>query len=689
MDPGWRTHELTVGDDPTELIHREWLLTNGTGAFAMGTAAGIHTRRYHGLLVAATRPPVGRIIALNQVLEQLVIQTPHAEKKLDFSACMFREADGSNLIAPQGHTKLRRFERGLSVAWHYIGNDVEFSRELFLHWKQQVATLTYVVRGLHNGGKLDKAVLRLTPMITLRDFHGVLHQDTATPFNVTKNISEDQVAISQGDARVVLTCKGTCFREDPQWWNNLHYPRETDRGLEDSEDNFLPGAFELNLTEDDEQTITLTAALGDEVAHDDACDSKGRQIHLSAHLTHVEGNGETIRQFNRHLTIAADDFVVDRTVAGKRLVTILAGYPWFSDWGRDTFIALPGLLLCTGRFEEAKSTLHAFAETIRHGLIPNRFDDYEESMAHYNTVDASLWFIHAAIQYVVKCRDYASWNEWLCDACRKVIDGYLKGTDFDIKMTGDGLIYAGSPKTQLTWMDAAHGKTIFTPRPGKAVEINALWYNALRGMGELLNESDPHIAEHYRKLGDRIERAFIKTFWNADQNCLHDHVWIDGQGNEHVDVSIRPNQIFAASLPHSPLPMTKQKLLVNVVGNELATPFGLRTLPSHDPNYHGRYEGSPFHRDKAYHQGTVWSWLIGPYAEALLRIGKFSNLAKADAMAAISPLLESLVGKSPWPTLGQVHEIHESDPPHCPVGCIAQAWSVAELIRVLHLIDTH
>ena len=361
----------------------------------------------------------------------------------------------------------------------------------------------------------------------------------------------------------------------------------------------------------------------------------------------------------------------------------MAGYPWFADWGRDTFISLPGLLLCTGRFDEARSTLKAYAQSLHNGLVPNRFDDYDSKAAHYNAVDASLWFVHAAMEYYLTSGDQDAWDGWLCGAVMQVIDAYLRGTDHDIRMAGDGLISAGNPRTQLTWMDAARDGVVFTPRFGKPVEVNALWYHALVGMSELLADTDRSTSVHYVKLSKRVKRAFLKNFWDNKQGYLYDHIWADDQGQETTDQTVRPNQIFAVSLPHSPLPRTKQQKVVKAVTQSLLTPLGLRTLPQDDPNYHGRYTGPMFDRDSAYHRGTVWPWLIGPYAEAVLRAGRFSDKSKKDALAAVEPLCQCLMSDG----LGQLHEIHDGDPPHRPVGCMAQAWSVAELLRVLWLIE--
>jgi predicted glycogen debranching enzyme len=288
------------------------------------------------------------------------------------------------------------------------------------------------------------------------------------------------------------------------------------------------------------------------------------------------------------------------------------------------------------------------------------------------------------MEYYQATNDQQSWKDWLAPAAISVIESYIHGTDYDIRMAGDGLITAGSPNTQLTWMDAACDGVVFTPRPGKSVEINCLWYNALAGLSKLLPAVLKKESEHYKKLSQRVTRSFGRVFWDEELKSLRDHVWTDQYGVDHADRTLRPNQIFSASLPRSPLPQTKQRLVLKVVRDHLLTPYGLRTLPSNDPNYHGRYTGSRYQRDQAYHQGTIWPWLIGPYAEAVLRLGRFDTKSKTTAAAIIQPLLNLLMTDA----LGQVAEICEADPPHRPVGCIAQAWSVAEILRILALMES-
>ncbi|MCC7145185.1 MAG: glycogen debranching enzyme family protein [Phycisphaeraceae bacterium] len=671
----WISHQVDLGRQPADFLDREWLLTNGTGAYAMGTVPAVNTRRYHGLFVAATHPPVGRIVALNQVLERLTLQKKRAQMTVEFSANLFRQGDG-HIYKPEGHTFLRRFTKGLCAQWEYGWGELRLVRQLFLHWKEQAATLRYQLSFLDDSG--SAARLAIAPMLTLRDFHALFHQNQGD-LHTQPQAEPGVLTVRRDNVAVTFSCPGGAFVSDPQWWYRLSYPAETRRGQDDHEDQFVPGWFEVQLEPRREQEITFTVALGDRPA-EPCCTEEPRLRHLLPLWNHV---GALDQPRKKMLVAAADDFVVDRRYKDQLLCTVMAGYPWFADWGRDTFIAFDGLLLCTGRFTQARDTLRVFAGALHHGLVPNRFDDYNDQAAHYNTVDASLWFLHAAMRYVHVTDDQESWNAWLRDAALAILDAYIRGTDNDIRMAGDGLISAGNLGSQLTWMDAAANGVVFTPRCGKAVEINALWYHCLCGMAELIASSHPAQADHFNRLAGRVKRAFMKVFWDDARSCLFDHVRVDAQNQECRDPALRPNQVFVASLPHSPLPRTKQQQILDVLRAHLLTPFGLRTLPPEDPNYHGSYRGDPFERDKAYHQGTVWPWLIGPYAEGILRVGKFSKESRQEALAVLTPLLDQLAG----PGLGQLHEIHEADPPFRPVGCIAQAWSVAEVLRVLILIE--
>ena len=675
-DP-WTTHRIDVDADIAALIGREWLLTNGTGAYAMGTVPGVNTRRYHGLFVAATDPPVGRVVVLNQMLERLILPDGTA---LEFGSCRFRDQDGRPVDSPPGVRLPTRFEKGTAVAWRYEDERVCLTRRLHIHWKQQAVTLHYRVEGLDAG-----AVLAVRPLMTLRDFHALTSRSTACDFGVEGGA--DRVTVTGGRIAATLHCPSGRWVDDPDWWHAMVYPAETERGEADVEDAFGPGRFEVTLDLSQAAEMSISVALGPAPIEPSA-GPDARHRHLAA-LRPVQASDVCDRRCGAALLIAADDFVVQRSVQEQRCTTILAGFPWFADWGRDALIALPGLLLATGRFEEAQSTLRTFAAAMRGGLVPNRFDDYDARAAHYNAVDASLWFVRAAMQYLHATGDRAAWDRWLGRAALEVIESFRRGTRPDpdrpdsISVDRDGLVCAGSASSQLTWMDAATDGVVFTPRYGKVVEINALWYDALIGLSELAKNRDDALAQRLRRLASRVRGAFNDVFWDDARGYLRDHVAVDGSAGHRADTTLRPNQIFAVSLPHSPLSASRQRSVLSAVRRELLTPYGLRTLPADDPEFRGRYAGSRFERDAAYHRGTVWPWLIGPYAEAVLRHGGFSPRAKQEARSALAPLLQQVAGEG----LGQLHEIHEGEPPHRPVGCIAQAWSVAEVLRVVRLLE--
>ncbi|QDU72779.1 amylo-alpha-1,6-glucosidase [Mucisphaera calidilacus] len=695
-DP-WQTHHADLTSlGRQQALAREWLLTNGQGGFAMGTIAGCNTRRYHALLVAATTPPVGRVIALSQLLEQLQIpeqigtngSTRTNVRTIEFATAQFRNAEsGQPVFSPNGIDHLARFEKGLAVLWEYLAGPIRFTRELYLHDHQPAATVRYRINGLQNTA--DGATLRIRPMLSLRDFHELLIQQNAPDLDL--QIAGDELTLTAGDnITVALSAPGTDFHPDPTWWRQVWYPVETERGQDDHEDLFVPGAFEIHLPPVEDHDLTLTVALGDTPAEPLSPDPNRRGLaHVARHIP-IDDAADRDHTLRNTLAQAATDFIADRTINDHNLSTILAGFPWFADWGRDTFISLPGLLLTTGRFDLARDTLSTFAGSIRNGLVPNRFDDFDGSLAHYNTADASLWFIHAALEYAQRSGDHDAMNTWLADACLDIIDHYTRGTappDTDddtplITLDEDGLITAGNPNTQLTWMDAAAQGIVFTPRPGKCVEINALWASVNARLADTLAESHPEHAERCRHLAEHAQRSFTKTFYNEEAEALFDHITTDAKGRPARDASIRPNQVFAISLPNAPLDPECRKPVIETVADRLLTPFGLRTLPTDDPHFHPHYAGPPFDRDKAYHQGTIWPWLLGPFAEALLRAHDFSSSAKARALAAITPLLDHARHAG----LGQVPEIYEAREPHRPVGCPAQAWSVAELLRVLDLL---
>ena len=460
--------------------------------------------------------------------------------------------------------------------------------------------------------------------------------------------------------------------------------------------------FKKAVSEETAYELTVTMALGDKVARPEQSARK-RAAHLEPIVKKLEKDSagtfldkKLAAKLARNFAIASDDFVVDRWVGKERLSTILAGFPWFADWGRDTFIALPGLMLTTGRLEEAKGALKTFARFIENGLVPNLFDDYEDKAANYNTVDGSLWYINAAVAYLQQSDDLSSWKNWLADACVKIMEAYRKGTLFNIKMDVDGLINAGDPDSQLTWMDAKCQGVAFTPRWGKAVEINALWYNALVALSDVLKGTEnEELGREYGKLSKVVKKSFVEMFWREDIGALFDCVHVGDRGEEgghvHKDSAIRPNMVFACSLPNSPLSHEQQKRVLEIAREKLLTPVGMRTLSEDNVQYERYYGGDQFNRDKAYHQGTIWPWPIGAFAEGVLRTGRFSKKARQEAYAIIEPLCERVLEGG----VGQLHEIFEAERiegakpaySHRAVGCWAQAWSISEVLRVLMMIQ--
>ncbi len=677
----------TASQEIDSLLAREWLLTNGRGGYASSTIAGCNTRGYHGLLIGSLQPPVNRIMALAGCLETVTC------KGKTFELSTFEFADK---FAPEGFKLLKKFRRDIGAHFDYEFDGVKLTKSVYLLRDTDTVAVVYdfaLVR--------DPLELAIRPFVGLRDFHTL--QESHAPLrskwlgSASRGLLVHHDTASTGS--LVLRCPSAHFEKDPQWWFSFIYRAERERGLNFTEDLWTPGVFTCRI--ESPAKIVLWASL-----HPDspACEhDKPVQTDIDAVCEDLQqyqqslldsrpggslkadpaapgltdGDGQLENQVSRMLCLAADQFVAKRQTHDGYMTTILAGYPWFADWGRDAFIALPGLLLTTGRFDEARSVLTTFAAAAEDGMIPNRFDDNGDA-AHFNSVDASLWFINAAFQYLQASSDSATFTQELLPTIRWIIESYAKGTRFGIHADADGLIAAGDENTQLTWMDAKCDGIAFTPRYGKAVEVNALWYNALM----LMRQSQISNLESQIQAPDaaKVQSSFCELFWNEDAGYLNDCILPDGS----ADQSLRPNQIYAVSLKFSPLSAKQQAAVVAAVQSKLLTPHGLRTLSADAPAYKGRYTGPLRQRDEAYHQGTVWAYLIGPFVEAFLKVNEFSAQSRKQAAEFIEPLLTHLTESG---CLGSISEIFDGDPPHQPKGCIAQAWSVAELIRACHLLD--
>lgn len=638
-----------------ELLRLEWLHTNSLGSFASGTAGGCNTRRYHGLLIAATNPPVGRISTLSTIMEKVTMDG----KSYDLATNEF-----DSTFCPDATKWLVKFSNDVIPAFVYNINGIQITKQIILAEQVNAVCIRYSIHG-------GSAEIELNPFLALRDFHHLRTNDKCMSLEKIPSGLRVYERKSQTPG-IFITSDSAKFTPKPQWWYKFHYRVELSRGQDSHENLYTPGYFKCRLK--DGQSVKITASLDSTYKFDFDKSSEYRHkktLHLCESLQ------DDADDFERKLAIASNAFIARRkSSAGVFLKTILAGYPWFSDWGRDTFIALPGLLLSTQRFDQARSVFQIFADSLSKGMIPNRFDDYS-TKAHYNSIDASLWFIIAAERFLREHRDMEFWSNVLMPTTHKILTQYHKGTRFDIHADSDNLLYGGSPTTQLTWMDAALGDEIITPRHGKSVEVNALWYCAHKIMADRCKGIDDDLAQHYQNQAKLIEISFRNAFIIPNGKYLYDCINENGS-----DASIRPNQILAVSLFHSPLDQATRQNVLETVTKHLLTPYGLRTLSPNDPRYRKQYGGSWQSRDRAYHQGTVWAWLIGPYIEAYLSVKKDDPQVIQNA----NNLLTKLEQHMNCGCIGQISEIFDGSPPHHYRGCFAQAWSVAEILRAKQLI---
>ncbi len=620
-------HGPQICQNLNEALPYEWLETNGLGGFSSTTIVGLNTRRYHGLLIAATQPPVGRLLLLSKLEETLIVDG----QRFELSANQY-----PGVIHPQGFRYLTDFRLDPFPVFTYLCAGVRLEKRVFMIHGENSTVVEYQL--LQDAGA--DCGLELKPLIAFRDYHSTTHENADLNPAVAQQPGLVSFKPYASLPALHLAHTATSIDERGEWYRGFEFREEESRGLDFHEDLFNPCTLRFDLN------AAPTAAL--------IASTEIRDASRAAAYRQQEVNRRA--EFATALMRAADQFIVDR----GDLKTIVAGYHWFSDWGRDTMIALPGLTLSTGRREIAQEILLAFANLIDQGMLPNRFPDSGQA-PEYNTVDATLWFFEAVRAYLDTTRDEAFVMTHLFPKLADIVDWHMRGTRYNIRVDSDGLLGCGQPGVQLTWMDAKVGDWVVTPRQGKPVEIQALWYNALRIMQALSRDL------RYKAMADQARASFNQQFWNDSAECLYDV--IDEVGK---DAAIRPNQIFAVSLPHSMLDAARARAVVDKVQAELLTPMGLRTLAASDPNYHGKYQGGVRERDAAYHQGTVWPWLIGPFLRAYLKV---HPEGQAEAQEWLAPLLGFLENH------GQLPEIADGDFPHAPRGCIAQAWSLAEVLR--------
>jgi predicted glycogen debranching enzyme len=647
---------------------KEWIITNGIGGYASSTVAGMNTRRYHGLLVAATAPPVGRFVMLSKLEDALII----GGERVELSTNLYR----GGVVHPTGYLHLEAFSLDPFPIYTYSGPGFELTKSIFMVHGTNTVVIEYTL----SQGNAGEIALEVRPLIAFRDYHSTTNENGVLDPTLVETFGCVRVKPYPDLPGLFLAHDADSVVADGAWYRNFEYAEEKARGFDDAEDLFSPLVFRTSLT--GHKRFVLIASTEKHSAADAAGYRRAKALRETSSYYQHHSKGERSDLITA-LERAAEQFIVAR----PPFKSVIAGYPWFADWGRDTMIALPGLLLCTGKTEAAKDILLEFERSIDRGMLPNRFPEKGET-PEYNTVDATLWFFEAIWQYL-HSRTEPAWKEeaWhLVETCfypalKNIADFHLSGTRNGIHADDDGFLWAGDESTQLTWMDAKVGDKAITPRAGRPVEIQALWYNALRILEEFGREiGDNTAADRYAGIALRLRRRFEPVFWNHERQCLFDVV-----GSSWVDAAIRPNQVIAISLRHCLLGKERALDVLKVAERELLTPYGLRTLSPSDPNYRGRYEGDVWSRDSAYHQGTVWPWLAGPFFSAKLQFAG----DRAEAVEETKAWLQRFSSHLKEAGLGQVSEIFDGDAPHQPRGCIAQAWSVAELLRLAKTVKTY
>lgn len=658
------------------LLSREWLITNGLGGYASGTVAGVVTRRYHGLLIAALPAPIGRMMLLPHLSEQIRLTDG---RHVRFSG---EERTGSPLAVFGANYLIEfRLEAGLPV-WRYQVGEIVLEKRVLLPHRQNTV---YVIYRLMEGP--DRVRLKLLPSVQFRSHDGPV--STPLPHGFRLFSEEGRHELTAGAElpalRMTLFGQRPAFTSEPQLLTQLLYRMEESRGYDSQGDLWSPGYFRVDLVRSQnvglvastEAWETILALTADDVLQAET-ERRARLLGVSQVVSHSSLASE--------LVLAADQFIIAPTgrvqdaarvqASGDEARTVIAGYHWFTDWGRDTMISLEGLSLITGRCVEAGYILRTFAHYIRDGLIPNLFPEGEKE-GLYHTADATLWFFHALARYLVYSGDHTT-LQLLLPRLRDIIEHHLRGTSFGIGVDpSDGLLRQGAEGYQLTWMDAKVGDWVVTPRRGKAVEINALWYNALRLMeGWVTAEDGPEAARIFGEHAAQAEESFNSRFWYAEGRYLYDVV----DGPQGDDASCRPNQILSFSLDFPVLRREAWAPVLQVVRERLLTPVGLRTLAPGHPDYRPTYDGNLLARDAAYHQGTVWAWLIGPFIDAWLRVFPDDRFGARKLLAGF----EHHLGEA---CIGSISEIFDAETPHTPRGCVAQAWSVAEVLRAYAKTD--
>lgn len=639
-------------------VQKEWVLTNGIGGYAGSSVTGAHARKHHGYLIASLHPPVERFVILSKINECLI----RSSEKIDFTVEQYLADDGSTAYR-KGIEYLNSFTYDGLV--HFTTKAPEFTMKKTLAFEHGKNTIS-ISYDIQNDG--ESATLVLTPLFNYRVHHEASTIDTLK-FDTTYEQPEIRLVPQQNkDVTIRLfTDDGTVVPCEEKYTTGMQLQKELDVESDALDDNYTPYQIEFPLDAGCRKKISIVCTIEDAYEKNAFATAAAEMARFDA----LEKKAGYHDELAETLTIAADHFLAYRQSTG--LMTVLAGLPWFTDWGRDTMIALTGLTLATGRYQDARDILTTFARYVHHGMVPNMFPD-EGTDPLYNTADASMWYFYAVgkyLDYTGTPEDYAFMQETIYPKLKEIIAAYEHGTDFSIYMEEDGLIHAGSGLDQVTWMDVRVGDWVATPRHGKPVEINALWYHALCLMEEWATRFGED-GSHYATLAAHAKESFAKEFWNEKNGCLYDVV--DGLEG---DATLRPNQIYAVSLPHRMLDADKEKKIVDKVYEKLYAKTGLRSLSPDDKEYHPTYEGCLDKRDHAYHQGTSWGFLLGGFLTAYVHVYGTSK----EVITQVDAMLDATREQFYHGCIGSIAEIFDGDEPHTSRGCYAQAWSVGEILR--------
>ena len=626
------------------------LKTNGLGGWASSSIIGCNTRRYHGLLVAAIVPPTERMALVSKLEETIVVNNQQFELGVN---------NFGGVIRPDGNQHQVSFTRGLFPQFTYEAGGIKLEKTVGMVQGENTTVVVYNVLEA-----IQPFELELLPLLSVRGYHRLVRSNHDVHYQADFSNSVFRAKLYDNTPDIFIKVPNATFHHDPNWWFQFNYDKERERGLDFVEDLFTYGDFSVELKEGDSLGIIIST---EDPSDKDAFELLAEETLRRQSLLKTQPDDETLQQ----LILAADQFIVrrgERSKNGHRRVSLVY------DWSRDTMISLPGLCLSTGRYDDAKKILAAFAHSVNQGMLPNRFRDYGEP-PEYNQVDGTLWYFIAIYKYLQATDDREFVLGELLPVLKEIIEWHFKGTRYGIHATEDGLLYAGEKGIQLTWMDAKIHDWVVTPRTGKAVEINALWYNALSIYAELLelngNAEEATIIEQKALLA---KKSFNEQFWNDEKGYLYDVV-----NDNEKDDSLRPNQLFAISLPFALIDGERARSMLKIVTEKLYSLVGLRTLSPDDPSYSPCYEGDTHKRDSCYHQGTVWSWLLGAYVDALIKLGTDKALVKN--------VIDNFTYHLNEGCLGSVSEIFDANFPHTPKGCIAEAWGVAEILRVIKDYD--